>query len=298
MATMPRPEPTADRAPTPPGHLSVHIAGDHPEDTLFLFERGRKRAPGAAVASTFAHVLAVALILVGIHRAAAIEAADAARSNSPKAIVWVAREGLGGGGGGGGNRSKEPPKRVELADVHFTEPRPVPVEPARSVEAPPEIALAARDLADGAQPVTGTFDGVPGGIGGGSGSGGGGGTGSGGGIGGGHGDGIGDGWGGGTGGGAYEPGNGVSNPRPIRQVKPVYTAEAMRAKIQGTVVVECVVMADGTVSNARVVKSLDQACGLDGEALKAARQWRFIPGLLRGQPVSVYATIELAFSLR
>jgi protein TonB len=72
-----------------------------------------------------------------------------------------------------------------------------------------------------------------------------------------YGDGIGDGWGGGTGGGAYEPGNGVSMPRNIRRVKPVYTAEAMRARIQGTVIVECVVLPDGSVSNARVATSLD-----------------------------------------
>ena len=46
-------------------------------------------------------------------------------------------------------------------------------------------------------------------------------------------------------------------PRNIRQVKPVYTAEAMRARIQGTVIVECVVLPDGSVSNARVATSLD-----------------------------------------
>jgi hypothetical protein len=62
-------------------------------------------------------------------------------------------------------------------------------------------------------------------------------------------DGIGDGWGGGTGGSAYEPGNGVSMPRNIRQVKPVYTVEAMRAKIQGTVIVECVVLKEWAVSD-------------------------------------------------
>jgi TonB family protein len=290
---------SAGRTPTPVGHLSVHIDGEHPEGVPFLFEQSRKRAPGAAVASTLAHLLAGAFVVAGIHHAAATDALDPrTHSAAPKAIVWVALEGPGGGGGGGGNRSKEPPRKVELADVRLSAPRPVVVEPPHTVELPPEITVAARDLADSAQPFTGTFDGVPNGTGGGTGSGGGGGTGSGGGIGDGHGDGIGDGWGGGTGGGAYEPGNGVSMPRPIRQVKPVYTAEAMRAKIQGTVIVECVVLPDGSVGNARVAKSLDQASGLDGEAIKAARQWRFVPGMLRGQPVSVYVTIELAFTLR
>jgi protein TonB len=67
-------------------------------------------------------------------------------------------------------------------------------------------------------------------------------------------------------------------PRVIREVKPQYTAEAMRAKVQGTVLLECVVLADGSVGNVEVVKSLDGTFGLDQEAVKAAKQWRFQPG--------------------
>jgi TonB family protein len=81
-------------------------------------------------------------------------------------------------------------------------------------------------------------------------------------------------------------------------VKPAYTAEAMRAKIQGTVIVECVVLPDGTVGDVQVVKSLDPTFGLDQEAVKAAKQWRFIPGRRNGQPVAVLITIELTFTLR
>ena len=33
------------------------------------------------------------------------------------------------------------------------------------------------------------------------------------------------------------------------------------------------------------------------EAVKAARQWRFRPGLFNGQPVAVRVTIELSFSI-
>jgi protein TonB len=72
----------------------------------------------------------------------------------------------------------------------------------------------------------------------------------------------------------------------------------MRAKVQGRVVVECIVNADGTVGDARVVRSLDDVFGLDQEALKAAKQWRFQPGTYRGQPVPVRITIELTFTLR
>ena len=114
----------------------------------------------------------------------------------------------------------------------------------------------------------------------------------------GNGSGLGDGWGGGTGGGAYRPGNGVETPKLLKEVKPQYTAQAMRAKIQGTVLLECVVQPDGTVGNIKVVRSLDSTFGLDQEAMKAARQWQFAPGTRFGQPVPVLVTIEIAFTLR
>jgi protein TonB len=88
------------------------------------------------------------------------------------------------------------------------------------------------------------------------------------------------------------------NPRLIREVKPQYTADAMRAKIQGTVLLECVILPDGTVGRVEVVRSLDPTFGLDQEAIKAARQWRFVPGTRFGEPVAVLVTIELTFTLR
>ena len=51
----------------------------------------------------------------------------------------------------------------------------------------------------------------------------------------------------------------------------------MRAKVQGTVLLECVMLPDGSVGRVDVVKSLDSTFGLDQEAVKAARQWRFRP---------------------
>jgi len=84
----------------------------------------------------------------------------------------------------------------------------------------------------------------------------------------------------------------------VREVKPAYTAEAMRAKVQGTVWLQCVVMPDGTVGNVQITKSLDSTFGLDQEAIKAAKQWRFKPGMRQGEPVPVLVTIELTFTLR
>jgi len=70
----------------------------------------------------------------------------------------------------------------------------------------------------------------------------------------------------------------------------------MRNKIQGTVVLEAVVMADGGASELRVVKSLDRE--LDEQAMIAVKQWRFEPGRLAGVPVDVLVVIMLDFTLR
>ena len=69
----------------------------------------------------------------------------------------------------------------------------------------------------------------------------------------------------------YRPGNGVTLPRVLREVKPQYTSDAMRAKIQGTVLLECVVRPDGSVGDVQVLRSLDPTFGLDQEAIKAAK---------------------------
>jgi protein TonB len=87
-------------------------------------------------------------------------------------------------------------------------------------------------------------------------------------------------------------------PRLLREVKPNYTSDAMRAKIQGTVLLECVIDTRGDVTEVKILRSLDPTFGLDQEAIKAARQWRFAPGTRLGQPVPVLVSIELTFTLR
>jgi TonB family protein len=43
---------------------------------------------------------------------------------------------------------------------------------------------------------------------------------------------------------------------------------------------------------------LESELGLDDEAIKAARQWRFKPGTRFGQPVPVLVEIEMSFRLK
>jgi TonB family protein len=83
----------------------------------------------------------------------------------------------------------------------------------------------------------------------------------------------------------------------LREVKPTYTVEALRAKIQGSVLLEVVVQPDGTPGDIRVLQSLDPK-GLDLEAVRAVERWRFSPGRLNGVPVDVLVTIALDFRIR
>ena len=100
------------------------------------------------------------------------------------------------------------------------------------------------------------------------------------------------------GGGVYRPGNGVTLPRVLREVKPQYTSDAMRAKVQGTVLLECVVKPDGTVGDVQLVRSLDPIFGLDQQVIVVVKKWRFALGTRMGELVPVLVTIELTFTLR
>ena len=94
------------------------------------------------------------------------------------------------------------------------------------------------------------------------------------------------------------PGKDITLPRVIKEVKPDYTDEAKAARIQGTVTLKVVVKDDGTVGDVQVTQSLDTQFGLDAEAVKAAKQWLFKPGMKAGKPVAVQISIELTFTLK
>jgi periplasmic protein TonB len=214
--------------------------------------------------------------------------------NAPD-ITWIASPGPGGGGGGGGNKMPDPPKKAEIAPP---KPRAMEPPPKPAVE-PPKIPQANIPAVTSVTELPGATTQAPDAtVAQGPSTGGGGGTGTGSGVGSGTGSGYGEGYGGGFGGGAYREGNGVTSPVLIRETKPNYTGEAMRARIQGLVKLEAIVMPDGTVGDVRVVHSLDQQFGLDKEAIKTLREWRFRPGMRLGQPVPVLILVEISFTLR
>ena len=288
--------------PPVPEHV-LHVRPDRPVDITFSFEQQQSKV--GVTASIVSHILMGVIVFVVMTYMPERQLELVAQAETPKDIVWIAEPGPGGGGGGGGNKMPEPPKKAELPGKEKITV-PVAPKPEPKLEPPPEEVKPLEDLNIPAKPMAAAEQPLPGAIASesastvsqGSGTGGGAGTGTGTGIGPGQGSGLGPGFGGGTGGGAYRPGSGVTVPRVIREVKPQYTADAMRAKVQGMVWVECIVMPDGNVGDARITRSLDSVFGLDQEALKAARQWKFVPGMRQGEPVPVIITIELTFTLR
>jgi protein TonB len=264
----------------------------------------RVRFGNSFLVSAVTHISAFFLILFIVANMPPAAPSDAPVDDKPSDIIWLNAPGPGGGGGGGGNKMPTPPRKAELPGkdkitVPVAKPPTMTPEPPKDVPKPEtQLSIPAVTTSAGVTEMPGALTGLPSIPSQGSGSGGGAGTGVGTGIGSGRGSGLGDGYGGGTGGGAFRPGNGVTMPSVLKEVKPSYTADAMRAKIQGIVMVEAVVREDGTVGQVHVVRSLDPTYGLDQEALKAVRLWRFSPGKREGRNVAVLVEIELTFTLR
>jgi len=292
---------TRDRAPAQ-GHLYVRAAAG-PAEVHFSFENQEKRMGNALGASVISHGLLVLVVLLIVKLVPEPTQNAMLVDRTPHEIVWLAEPGLGGGGGGGGNQQKEPPKKAELPGKEkltvpvVKPPDPKPVEEVKPPEQPlmniPAVTMSAAieaspGLIESKEDTTSQGTGTNGGAG----------TGSGTGIGNGQGSGLGEGSGGGTGGGVYRPGNGVDSPRLLRSVRPNYTAEAMRAKVQGVVRLEGVVLSDGSVGDVHITRSLDTIFGLDQEAIKAAKQFKFVPGTRFGEPVAVLVSFEIEFTLR
>lgn len=87
-------------------------------------------------------------------------------------------------------------------------------------------------------------------------------------------------------------GSSLRTPQKIKHVDAVTPEEARRAGVRGLVIVEVTVGADGTVQQARVLRSIPL---LDQAAIEAVKQWVYEPTYLNGQPVPVIVTAAVDF---
>jgi periplasmic protein TonB len=272
-----------------------------------MFEAAIGRLPSvhsrrrAVWASTLAHVVMVSIALWMFARPPVPESRKPITPTRKVDLVWIPTSGPSGGGGGGGDTSRDAAPARNIGRDRTTVPPPEPnsaVVP-NTTEAPPQesIAIAATPRGSAVDSFAGLLAPVSPTTTRGPGTGDGADTGDNSGVGPGSGDGLGDGRDFGSGD-AFTPGNRVSTPQLLRDVKPRYTSDAMRARVQGIVRLECVVLPNGRVGDIKILKSLDPRFGLDEEAVSAARQWQFVPGRRLGEPVAVRVVIELGFSLQ
>ena len=259
------------------------------------FKRSWWQSSGVSIV---VHVLVVgALIYAYAHREQIVKVVT-----DPTKFDFIIVKPTPGPGGGGGGRKEDPapPRKAEIKAAKPPEPIPTPKPvdiPTPQITVPVQTPTAVETLPGTLSPVDVAGIGAGGG---GRGTGIGTGTGS---V-------VGPGTGGGFGGGAFQPGSGITNPQLIREVKPNYTGDAMRAKLQGVVEMTAIVLPDGSVdpNKIRITRSLDSTFGLDQQAIIAVRQWRFRPGtcarrdgcqgIAFGQPVPVEVSVELTFTLR
>jgi TonB family protein len=89
---------------------------------------------------------------------------------------------------------------------------------------------------------------------------------------------------------------GVKAPVLVKDVKPTYTSDAMKRRVQGNVLLDAVVKSDGTVGDVTVTKSLDP--DLDEQAVAALKRWQFRAGTKDAKAVDVLVNIEMTFTLR
>jgi protein TonB len=94
--------------------------------------------------------------------------------------------------------------------------------------------------------------------------------------------------------GAVRIGGVIKPPTKVRHVSPEYPQAAQSAGVQGVVILEARLEADGTVSRTRILRSIPQ---LDAAAEEAVSQWEFTPTLVDGQPTPVIMTLTVNFRL-
>jgi periplasmic protein TonB len=86
----------------------------------------------------------------------------------------------------------------------------------------------------------------------------------------------------------------VTAPALIHRVEPKYPDSAARAQIEGLVILEATVDAEGRVQSIVVLRSqgvFDQA------AIDAVKQWRYSPLLWNGKPSPFILTLRIRFSV-
>lgn len=85
----------------------------------------------------------------------------------------------------------------------------------------------------------------------------------------------------------------VKAPIVVRRVQPIYPRVALMGRMNGTVVVQCIIDRNGQVRDTRVVRSTFAA--FEQPAVDAVRQWVFTAGSLHGHAVDTIFELTVSF---
>jgi TonB family protein len=89
---------------------------------------------------------------------------------------------------------------------------------------------------------------------------------------------------------------GVTSPTVIRRVEPAYPRAMLLGRINGVVVLQCIIDKSGRIREVRVDRS--SLAAFEQPAIDAVQQWLFKPGTLNGQPVDVIFELTVKFQVR
>ncbi len=87
----------------------------------------------------------------------------------------------------------------------------------------------------------------------------------------------------------------VQEPKKLKAVPPVYPDAAVASRIEGVVILECLISPQGRVTEVKVLRGVPL---LEEAAVDAVRQWIYTPTLMDGVPVPVIMTVTVRFDLR
>jgi protein TonB len=90
-------------------------------------------------------------------------------------------------------------------------------------------------------------------------------------------------------------GGDVKAPQLVNRVEPSYPEAARKARMEGVVILEAIITANGNVEEVKVLKSVNPL--LDAAATRAVQQWKYRPATLNGRAVRVYLTVTVTFNL-
>ncbi len=93
----------------------------------------------------------------------------------------------------------------------------------------------------------------------------------------------------------YEIGGDVLAPKLIHVVEPEFNPKSEEAFVSGTIKLQIVVTKEGSVKDPKILAGPNER--QDKAAIDAVMKWRFKPGLKKGEPVNVRATVEVNFHL-